>query len=88
MHYFYIAHYTSRLLAPRPHPPRIGCLRVLRSILAFSRKTRHELSKIFVEHALHVAWIQFRTHAYYPCAWYSGLSYDHWFINKRTLALE
>ena len=83
MHYFHIAHYTSCLLSPR-----IGCLRVLRSILAFSRKTRHELSKIFIEHALHVARIQFRTQAYYPCAWYSGLSYDHRFINKRTLAPE
>ena len=24
----------------------------------------------------------------YPCAWHSGLRYDHHFINKRMLALE
>ena len=50
-------------------------------ILAYSRKTLHESSKFFVEHALHVARIQLQTQA-----WYSGLCYEHRFINQRTLA--
>ena len=33
------------------------------SISACSRKIRHESSKVFVEHALHVARIQFRAKA-------------------------
>ena len=46
---------------------------------------------IVVEYTLQVARIQFPTQAYnsqYQCGWYSGLSYDHRFINKRMLALE
>ena len=39
------------------------------------------------EHALHVARIQFQTQALWPCTWYSGLSHDHQFINKRMLSL-
>ena len=46
---------------------------------------------IIVGYTLQVARIQFPTQAYssqYQCNWYSGLSYDHRFINKRMLALE
>ena len=46
---------------------------------------------VVVEYTLQVARIQFSTQAYnsqYHCDWYSGLSYDHRFINKRMLALE
>ena len=45
-------------------------------------------SKIFVEHTLHVARIQFQTQAEWPCAWYSGLSYDCQFVSKRILAFR
>ena len=38
----------------------------------------HESSKIFVEHGLHVARIKLQTQA-----WYSGLCYEHRFINQR-----
>ena len=47
--------------------------------------------RVVVEYTLQVARIQFPAQAYnsqYQCDWYSGLSYDHWFINKRMLALE
>lgn len=43
------------------------------SIMAFSR---NESSRIFVEHALHFARIQFRTQAI-NCAWYKRLSYKN-----------
>ena len=46
---------------------------------------------VVVEYTLQVARIQFPAQAYnsqYQCDWYSGLSYYHWFINKRMLALE
>ena len=33
------------------------------TILPYSRKTQHELSKIFVEHARHAASIEFRPQA-------------------------
>ena len=53
-----------------------------------TRKKLHESSKVFVEHTLHVARIQFWTQVQEPCTWYSKLSYDRWFIDKRMLALE
>ena len=52
----------------------------------YSRETLRESSKIFVEHALLGAWIQFRTQAEKPCPWYNGLSCDQRFINKWMLA--
>ena len=42
------------------------------SILAYSRKTLQESSKVFVEHVLLVVWIQLGTQALQPCAWHSG----------------
>ena len=48
-------------------------------------------ASVVVEYMLQVARIQFPTQAYssqYPCDWYSGLSYDHRFMNKRIVALE
>ena len=51
------------------------------SVLASSRNnTLHESSKMFVKHARHVA--SDRTQSLYPCSFYSGLGYDHRFINK------
>ena len=38
------------------------------------------MSKIFVEHALHVARLQFRNHAQQLCVEYCRLSYDHQFL--------
>ena len=47
------------------------------------------LVSVVVEYTLQVARIQFPTQAYNSqCGWYSGLSYDHRFIDKRMLALE
>ena len=46
------------------------------------------MSKIFVEHALHVARLQFRTQAQQLCVGYCRLSYDYQFINKGMLAFE
>ena len=46
------------------------------------------MSKIFVEHALHVARLQFRNQAQQLCVGYCRLSYDHHFINKGMLAFE
>ena len=43
-------------------------------------KALHKSSKIFVEHALHVSRIQFRTQAQWLCAGYCTLSYDHQFL--------
>ena len=43
--------------------------------------TLHESSKMFVEHARHVA--SDRTQPLYPCSFYSGLGYHHQFINKQ-----
>ena len=43
--------------------PYYPCLSFACPILACSRKTLHESSKVFVEHALHVAWMQIRTQA-------------------------
>ena len=50
-------------------------------ILGYSKKTLQELGKkdfelsnIFVDHALHVAWIQFSTQIKQLCNWYSRLS--------------
>ena len=52
------------------------------SVLASSRNnTLHESSKMLVEHARHVA--SDRTQSLYPCFFYSGLGYDHQFINKQ-----
>ena len=52
------------------------------SVLASSRNnTLHESSKMYVEHARHVA--SDRTQSLYPCSFYSGLGYDHQFINKQ-----
>lgn len=56
------------------------------SILAFSKPLQK--SGNFVQHALHVATIRFRTQAKQPCAWFSGFSQNHWFINKLMLTLE
>ena len=36
---------------------------------------------MYVEHARHVA--SDRTQSLYPCSFYSGLGYDHQFINKQ-----
>ena len=43
-------------------------------IWAYWRKTLHELSKISIEHALHVARIQLNP-GLIPGTWYRGLSY-------------
>ena len=52
------------------------------SVLASSRNnTLNESSKMYVEHARHVA--SDRTQSLYPCSFYSGLGYDHQFINKQ-----
>ena len=50
--------------------------------------TLYELSKIFVEHTLHVARIQFQTQALQPCTRHKGVSYDHCFINKQMPSLQ
>ena len=50
--------------------------------MAFSR---NESSRIFVEHALHFARIQFRTQAI-NCVWYKRLSYKNQLNNYRMLA--
>ena len=52
------------------------------SVLASSRNnTLNESSKMYVEHARHVA--SDRTQSLYPCSFYSGLGYGHQFINKQ-----
>ena len=52
------------------------------SVLASSRNnTLNESSKMYVEHARHVD--SDRTQSLYPCSFYSGLGYDHQFINKQ-----
>ena len=52
------------------------------SVLASSRNnTLNESTKMYVEHARHVA--SDRTQSLYPCSFYSGLGYDHQFINKQ-----
>ena len=52
------------------------------SVLASSRNnTLNEWSKMYVEHARLVA--SDRTQSLYPCFFYSGLGYDHQFINKQ-----
>ena len=55
-------------------------------VLASSRNnTLNESSKMYVEHARHVA--SDRTQSLYPCSFYSGLGYDHQFINKQDARL-
>ena len=43
--------------------------------------------RFLLSNALHVTRIQFQTQASYPCAWYSRVSYDHWFISGCWLLL-
>ena len=52
--------------------------------LSFASSILHKSSKITFEHARHVARIGFKPRP----ARYSGLNYDHRFINKRMLKLE
>ena len=53
----------------------------LSSILLAYLRLHTKQVRFLLSNALHVTRIQFQTQASYPCAWYSRVSYDHWFIN-------
>ena len=58
------------------------------SNLAYSTKTLHELSKIFVEHVPHVARIQFRTLSLIAIRLVQRTQLRPLVVNKRMLVLE